>query len=59
MTKLRDSQRRTKIVATIGPATSSPEMLKDLKSLLEQRGFNEGSTSKPGDFVIERAFAEK
>jgi ferredoxin--NADP+ reductase len=37
----------------------SPEMLKDLKSLLEQRGFNEGSTSKPGDFVIERAFAEK
>jgi len=28
MTKLRDSQRRTKIVATIGPATSSPEMLK-------------------------------
>jgi ferredoxin--NADP+ reductase len=37
----------------------SPEMLKDLKALLEQRGFNEGSTSKPGDFVIERAFAEK
>jgi ferredoxin--NADP+ reductase len=37
----------------------SPEMLKDLKSLLEQRGFTEGSTSKPGDFVIERAFAEK
>ncbi|MDB9436077.1 pyruvate kinase [Dolichospermum lemmermannii CS-548] len=28
MTKLRDSQCRTKIVATIGPATSSPEMLK-------------------------------
>ena len=28
MTKLRDSQRRTKIVATIVPATSSPEMLK-------------------------------
>ena len=28
MTQLRDSQRRTKIVATIGPATSSPEMLK-------------------------------
>ena len=37
----------------------SSEMLKDLKTLLEQRGFNEGSTSKPGDFVIERAFAEK
>lgn len=28
MTELRDSLRRTKIVATIGPATSSPEMLK-------------------------------
>ncbi|MFM9161026.1 MAG: pyruvate kinase, partial [Dolichospermum sp.] len=28
MTQLRDSRRRTKIVATIGPATSSPEMLK-------------------------------
>jgi pyruvate kinase len=26
--QLRDSLRRTKIVATIGPATSSPEMLK-------------------------------
>ncbi|MBC5795282.1 pyruvate kinase [Sphaerospermopsis sp. LEGE 00249] len=28
MTQLRDSLRRTKIVATVGPATSSPEMLK-------------------------------
>ncbi|MEN9889240.1 MAG: hypothetical protein RL559_1277 [Pseudomonadota bacterium] len=36
----------------------SPAMLKDLKHLLEQRGFNEGNTSRPGDFVIERAFAE-
>ena len=37
----------------------SPAMLKDLKHMLETWGFNEGSTSKPGDFVIERAFAEK
>ncbi len=37
----------------------SPEMLKDLKSLLEGRGFKEGNTSTPGDFVIERAFAER
>jgi ferredoxin--NADP+ reductase len=37
----------------------SPGMLKDLKNLLEARGFNEGNTSKPGDFVIERAFAEQ
>ncbi|MFM2241110.1 MAG: hypothetical protein RJA69_2484 [Pseudomonadota bacterium] len=37
----------------------SPQMLKDLKSLLEQRGFQEGNTTRPGDFVIERAFAEQ
>ena len=34
----------------------SPEMLRDLKHLCEHRGFEEGSTSVPGDFVIERAF---
>ncbi|MES1976839.1 MAG: ferredoxin--NADP reductase [Pseudomonadota bacterium] len=37
----------------------SPHMLKDLKHMLETRGFTEGTTSKPGDFVVERAFAEK
>ena len=37
----------------------SPGMLKDLKHMLEARGFHEGNTSKPGDFVIERAFAEQ
>jgi ferredoxin--NADP+ reductase len=37
----------------------SPGMLKDLKHILEQKGFKEGNTSKPGDFVIERAFAEQ
>ncbi len=36
----------------------SPGMLKDLKQMLEQRGFHEGSTSRPGDFVIARGFAE-
>lgn len=36
----------------------SPAMLKDLKQILEQRGFTEGNTSRPGDFVIERAFVE-
>ena len=35
----------------------SPEMLRDLKVRLEERGFREGNTSTPGDFVIERAFA--
>lgn len=37
----------------------SPAMLRDLKALLERRGFHEGNTSTPGDFVIERAFAEQ
>ena len=37
----------------------SPAMLKDLKRLLEARQFEEGSTTRPGDFVIERAFAEQ
>ena len=37
----------------------SPGMLKDLKLMLEGEGFKEGNTSRPGDFVIERAFAEQ
>ncbi|ETF02775.1 ferredoxin--NADP reductase [Advenella kashmirensis W13003] len=37
----------------------SPEMLRDLKTALERRGFGEGNTSRPGAFVIERAFAEQ
>jgi len=34
-------------------------MLRDLKHLLESRGLVEGNTSKPGAFVVERAFAEQ
>ena len=37
----------------------SPAMLRDLKKMLEERGFAEGNTTTPGDFVIERAFAEQ
>ena len=37
----------------------SPGMLRDLKVMLEARGFHEGNTTRPGDFVIERAFAEQ
>ncbi len=37
----------------------SPAMLRDLKHMLEERHFTEGSTTPPGDFVIERAFAEQ
>ena len=52
-------------IPSLDPATDrvmicgSPGMLKDLKHMLEGQGFNEGNTSKPGDFVIERAFAEQ
>lgn len=37
----------------------SPEMLRDLKAMLEARHFKEGNTSIPGDYVIERAFVEQ
>ena len=37
----------------------SPQMLKDLKRMLEARHFTEGNTTTPGDFVIERAFADQ
>lgn len=37
----------------------SPAMLRDLKRMLEEHNFKEGNTSTPGDFVIERAFAEQ
>jgi ferredoxin--NADP+ reductase len=34
----------------------SMDMLKDVKALVEARGFKEGSNSEPADFVVERAF---
>ena len=37
----------------------SPGLLKDLKVILEGRGFKEGNTTTPGDFVVERAFVEQ
>ena len=37
----------------------SPQMLKDLKHMVEVRKFKEGNTTTPGDFVIERAFADQ
>ena len=52
-------------VQTLDPLTDrvmlcgSPEMLASLKHILEHRDFDEGNTTKPGDFVIERAFVEK
>jgi ferredoxin--NADP+ reductase len=37
----------------------SPAFLTDVVDLLEQRGFAEGNSSHPGDYVIEKAFVEK
>ena len=37
----------------------SPAMLRDVKHMLEKRGFIEGNTTKQADFVIERAFVEQ
>ena len=37
----------------------SPAMLADTRSLLERLGFEEGSMSRQGSYVIERAFVER
>jgi ferredoxin/flavodoxin---NADP+ reductase len=37
----------------------SPPMLADLRGILRDRGFLEGSHSEPGHFVIEKAFVER
>ncbi|MDR2154591.1 MAG: ferredoxin--NADP reductase [Burkholderiaceae bacterium] len=37
----------------------SPQMLKSIKEVLEKRSFNEGNTTTPGDFVVERAFVDQ
>lgn len=36
-----------------------PDMLRDLKTFYEARGFVEGHLNAPGEFVIEKAFVEK
>ncbi|HEU5018634.1 MAG TPA: ferredoxin--NADP reductase [Pseudolabrys sp.] len=37
----------------------SPSMLRDLVEIVRARGFNEGNSSAPGQYVIEKAFVEK
>lgn len=37
----------------------NPGMLGDLRGMLTARGFVEGSSGQPGDFVYEKAFAER
>ena len=52
-------------LSTMDPANDrvmicgSPGLLKDLKVILEKKGYSEGSTTSPGDFVVERAFVEQ
>jgi ferredoxin--NADP+ reductase len=36
-----------------------PQMLQDLRQIVLDRGFAEGSSGEPGTFVIEKAFVEK
>ena len=37
----------------------SPQMLGDMRQVLEGLGFEEGSGSNPGTFVVEKAFVER
>jgi ferredoxin--NADP+ reductase len=37
----------------------SPGLNKDMREILDARGFKEGSTTTPGDYVVERAFVEQ
>ena len=37
----------------------SPQMLADMRPILEGLHFNEGSNNEPGQFVVEKAFVEK
>jgi ferredoxin--NADP+ reductase len=37
----------------------SPALNKDMRELLDAKGFVEGSTTTPGDYVVERAFVEQ
>jgi ferredoxin--NADP+ reductase len=37
----------------------SPQMLDDMKAIVEESGFIEGSSGKPGSYVIEKAFVER
>ena len=36
-----------------------PAMLSDIRTILDARGFEEGNTGEPGDYVIEKAFVDK
>ncbi len=65
--RITDLMESGKLFSDLGVPAINPEidramicgssaMLKDTKDLLEKFGLEEGSNSKPGEFVIERAF---
>ena len=37
----------------------SPQMLEDMRHILETRGFKEGANGRPAEFVVEKAFVVK
>ena len=37
----------------------SPQMLADMRCVLDARGFQEGTSSEPGTFLVEKAFVER
>ena len=37
----------------------SPSMVQDTRTLLKGQGFVEGNHGEPGQFVVEKAFAER
>ncbi len=67
--RITDLIENGRIFADLGIAPLNPEedrvmicgsmaMLRDTKSIVEDLGFAEGSNAKPGDFVVEKAFAD-
>jgi ferredoxin--NADP+ reductase len=52
-------------LTALNPATDrimicgSPGLNKDMRAILDARGFKEGNTTTPGDYVVERAFVEQ
>jgi ferredoxin--NADP+ reductase len=37
----------------------NPDLLADMKPILEERGFTEGASNHPAEYVIEKAFVER
>jgi ferredoxin--NADP+ reductase len=70
MGRVTDWMRDGSLFGTLGPAAQhlagdrfmvcgSPQMLAEFCSIMDSWGFAEGSSNRPGRFVIERAFVDK